>query len=152
MNKEQAYSSTVKLVAKYRKLLSWWTFVKKIPHIMDSNMDVINELIKANNIPSEIINKIRIMEQLSRVSVEDCMHMQVALEKLTSLIESHITTVANYRPEISDSVNNSYKELCKKETEVYNLFDYSHQKFNDFYFFWSFNISMLTNSPFRGLL
>ncbi|GIX69612.1 hypothetical protein CDAR_305431 [Caerostris darwini] len=120
MNKEQAYSSTVELVAKYRKLLSWWTFVRKIPHIMGSNMDVINELIKANNIPIEIINKIRIMEQSARVSVEDCMHMQVALDNLTSLIESHITTVANYRPEISDSVNNSYKELSEKETEVYS--------------------------------
>ncbi|GIY25682.1 hypothetical protein CEXT_583861 [Caerostris extrusa] len=113
MNQELAYSSTVEIVTKYRKLLSWWTFVRVTPRLMHSNIDDIYDLLERY------------------------------LRQIIILMNDHIRDVANYRSEISDSVAFACKTLKLMEERVYNLFEQYQKQFTKYFYLWGSTVEKL---------
>ncbi|GIY25692.1 hypothetical protein CEXT_583911 [Caerostris extrusa] len=117
MNEELAYSSAVEVIAKYRRLLSWWTFVRVTPRIMYSNIDVIYELSEVNNIPVDRIRKeMRKMKKIAKLSINLCIDIQRILKEIMSFIYMLIAEVSIYSSEESNSVAFAYKKFIENST------------------------------------
>ncbi|GIY24188.1 hypothetical protein CEXT_695331 [Caerostris extrusa] len=137
MNEELAYSSAVEVVAKYRRLLTWWTFVRVTPRLMHSNIDVIYELLEVINIPVDRIRKeMRKMKKIAELSIDCCVNIQRFLVTITSSIYMYIAEVASYSSEESDSVASAYKKVNSMESLLYKLFEVYQQQFIKFCHLW----------------
>ncbi|GIY24186.1 hypothetical protein CEXT_695321 [Caerostris extrusa] len=97
MNKEEACSATLKLITKYRKLLTWWTFVRESPCLMNSNMYVVFEYLTYFDIPFRPF-----MEHLATVKeslagyINQCISIQNDLVKLCELVDGIMNMVVSY--------------------------------------------------------
>ncbi|GIX69606.1 hypothetical protein CDAR_305401 [Caerostris darwini] len=144
MNQELAYSSTVEVVAKYRKLVSWWTFVRVTPRLMHSNIDDIYDLLEVSDFPDDSIwEEIRKMEKIAKHSIKRCAVIQSDLRKIAVLMRPHIEDVADYRPEISDSVAFACRTLKSMEERLYNLFELYQKLFAAYFHLWGSTVAKL---------
>ncbi|GIY74532.1 hypothetical protein CDAR_409901 [Caerostris darwini] len=144
MNQELAYSSTVEIVTKYRKLLSWWTFVRVTNRLMHSNIDLIYDVLEVSNFPDESIwEKIRKMKKIAKHSIKRCSVIQSGLRKIAVLMCPHIEDVANYSPEISDSVAFACRTLKSMEDRVYSMFEQHRKHFAKYCHLWESTLAKL---------
>ncbi|GIY92407.1 hypothetical protein CEXT_43421 [Caerostris extrusa] len=144
MDQELAYSSTVKIVTKYRKLLSWWTFVRVTPRIMHSNIDLIYDLLEVSNFPDDSIwEKIQKMEKIAKNSIKRCTVIQSGLRKIAILMCPHIEDVADYSPEIRDSVAFACRTLKSMEDRVYSMFEQHKKQFAEYCLLWESTLATL---------
>ncbi|GIX69626.1 hypothetical protein CDAR_305491 [Caerostris darwini] len=144
MDEEQAYSCAVEVVAKYRKLLTWWSFVKVTPRLMHSNIKVIYELIEVKNIPVDRIRKeMRKMKKIAKRSIFRCIDIQRILEAIRISIYIYMAEVKYYSPEESDFVASVYQSIKSKELRVYELFESYQQQFTVYCNLWHSTVAKL---------
>ncbi|GIY25708.1 hypothetical protein CEXT_583991 [Caerostris extrusa] len=144
MDEELAYSSAIEVIAKYRKLLSWWTFVRVTPRLMHSNIDVIYELLEVNNIPVDRIGKeMQKMKKIAKSSIIRCIDIQEILEAIMISIYIYMAEVKYYSPEESDFVASVYQSIKSKELHVYELFESYQQQFTEYCHLWRSTVAKL---------
>ncbi|GIX69632.1 hypothetical protein CDAR_305511 [Caerostris darwini] len=149
MNEELAYSSAAEVVAKYRKLLTWWTFVRVTPRLMHSNIDVIYEMLEVVNISDDSIRKeMRKMKKIAKNSINRCIDIQRNLRSILSLIDMYIADVASYSSEVSDSVNFQYKRIKSMESLAYKLLESYQKQFTKYCDLWNSTVANLYEGYF----
>ncbi|GIY25690.1 hypothetical protein CEXT_583901 [Caerostris extrusa] len=95
MTMEEVYSDTRKLITKYRIVLTWWTFVREIPRLMISNMDVIYELLTYSDMPlCVVIEHVTPMKESLEKFINLCIGIQNDLEEL----EGKNAMIIKYHP------------------------------------------------------
>ncbi|GIY92404.1 hypothetical protein CEXT_43401 [Caerostris extrusa] len=112
MNKEEACSDARKLITKYRKLLTWWTFVREVPRLMNSNIDVIFDLSTYFAMPFNIfMNQVEPMKRSRKKCIALCSGIRNDLEELCKNVDRIMNTVVTYNSEsgIYDEYKIEYK-------------------------------------------
>ncbi|GIY24184.1 hypothetical protein CEXT_695311 [Caerostris extrusa] len=151
MNEEQAYSSAIEVVAKYRKLLTWWKLVRVTPRLMHSNIDVIYELLEVINIPVDRIRKeMRKMKKIAKLSIHRCIDIQKILRSILSFIDMYIADVASYSPEETDYVAFAHQRIKSMESLAYKLLESYQQQFTKFCHLWSTTGAKLCEGVHQG--
>ncbi|GIY25710.1 hypothetical protein CEXT_584001 [Caerostris extrusa] len=100
MNKEEACSATLKLITKYRKLLTWWTFVRETPRLMNSNMYIVFEYLTYFYIPyRSFMEHLATVEESLEDYINQCIGIQKDLVKLCKFVDRIMNTVVSYNSE-----------------------------------------------------
>ncbi|GIY24182.1 hypothetical protein CEXT_695301 [Caerostris extrusa] len=114
MDKEEACSGARKLITKYRKLLTWWAFVREVPRLMNSNIDVIFELLTYFDMPFHILMKhVATMKELLQKCIVHCVIIKEHLEELCRNIDRVMNTVVTYNSESGIYFRNQYENAMK---------------------------------------
>ncbi|GIY92409.1 hypothetical protein CEXT_43431 [Caerostris extrusa] len=123
INLIKPHSYALDAVAKYRKFISWWFFVRNTPRIMASDFRVLLHFMKTCKLPFETFYEdIASLGSIISTFTENYGILRKELISLSEKVENFVKYAAHFNPESSNEFFDMYNDIAMYGCDVLQYF------------------------------
>ncbi|GIY74530.1 hypothetical protein CDAR_409891 [Caerostris darwini] len=133
INLIKPHSYALDAVAKYRKFISWWFFVRNAPRIMASDFRVLLHFMKTCQLPFETFSEdIASLGSIISTFIENFDILRKELFSLSEEVENFVKCALHFDPESSNEFFDMYNDILTFGCDILQCFLDCKKSFDDY--------------------